>query len=99
MSSGSGNRQTLSANGDTDARTYIGPVRVVFSGTFGGGTAKVQARDPSGAVVDVVNGSFSAVADKIFDFPAGESNVLSVNLAGSTSPAFVAWLQGKSINA
>lgn len=95
MAQGSGNKQTLTADGDTDVKQFVGPVRVVISGGFGGGTAKVQAIDPGGIAVDVVDGSFTAAADKLFDFPANSLNIVSVNLAGSTAPVLAVWLQGK----
>lgn len=93
-SSGSGDRQTLAANGTTTVKLYNGPVRLSLSGTFGAGTAVLQALDPSGAAVDVVNGSFTAVTDTFFDFPTGAGNLLQVDLTGSTTPALVIWLQG-----
>lgn len=92
---GSGNKQSLTADGDTVVTEYVGPVRVVLSGGFGGGTAKLQVRDPDGLAVDVVNGSFTEAADKVFDFPADSLNILSVNLAGSTTPTLDAWIQGR----
>ena len=91
----SGDRQTLSANGTTVFKKYRGPVALSLTGAFGSGTAKIQKKDPSDAIVDIANGSFSAVTDTIFDFPQGEVNDLAVNLAGSTGPALVVVLQGK----
>lgn len=95
---GSGNRQTLSANGQTTERLYVGPVRISLTGTFGGGTAKVQAKDPNGIFVDIADGSFTAVADKVVDFPATSLNILRVDISGSTTPALVIWIQGKSLS-
>lgn len=97
MATGQGNKQTLSEDGDTDETQFIGSVRVVLSGTFGGGTAVLRAKDPLGVVTDVVNGSFTAVTDTIFDFPAGSVNVLTVNLSGATTPTLGVWLQGKEL--
>jgi len=94
-SSGSGNRQTLTADGQTTEKSFIGPVRMSLSGTFGGGTAVLRARDPSGAFVNVEGGSFTAAKDQLFDFPVGQGNILDVDLSGSTTPALVVWLQGK----
>ena len=93
--SSSGDRQELSANGTTTFNKYRGPVSLSLSGTFGGGTAKLQRKDPSDAIVDVQGGSFTVVTDTIFDFPQGEVNDLAVNLAGSTGPALVIVTQGK----
>lgn len=94
----SGNRQTLTADGNTAARVYVGPVKLSITGSFGGGTAKLQVRDPSGALVDIANGGFTSATDTIFDFPDNSSNVLSVNVAGSTTPALAIWIQGRSMS-
>ena len=92
---GSGDRQVLTADDTTTFNKYRGPVCLSLSGTFGGGTAKLQRKDPSDAIVDVQGGSFTAVTDTIYDFPQGEINDLAVNLAGSTGPALVTVIQGK----
>ncbi len=97
MATGQGNKQTLTADDDTDETQFVGPVRLVLSGTFGGGTAVLRAKDPLGVVTDVVNGSFTAVTDTIFDFPEGSVNVLTVNLSGSTAPSLGVWLQGRQL--
>ena len=91
---GSGDRQTLIADGTTTFRRFIGPVRLSLTNDFGTGTAKLQNKDPSDATVDVANGSFTAVTDTIFDFPVDEINEIAVNLAGSTAPDLDIWLQG-----
>lgn len=94
---GTGNRQTLTADGTTDIKTFVGPVRLSLTGTFGGGTAKLQVRDPGGTFVDVANGSFTAATDTLFDFPEQSSNDLQIDLSGSTTPALVIWIQGKQV--
>ncbi len=91
------NRQVLTADGDTDTKQFVGPVRLSLTGTFGGGTAKLQAKDLSAAFIDIANGSFTAATDTIFDFPEGSRNFLKVNIAGSTTPALVVWLQGNQV--
>ena len=48
----SGDRQALAADGNTTYVKTVGPVRVSISGDLGGGTAKVQAKDPAGNAVD-----------------------------------------------
>lgn len=93
--SSSGERQTLGVDGQTPERGTVGSVRLSLTGTFGGGTAKLQAKDPSGTFVDVDGGSFTAVTDTIFDFPANVQNQLRVDLSGSTAPALVIWLQSE----
>lgn len=89
-----GDRQTLSADGQTTPRNFVGPVRVSLTGTFGGGTFKIQAEDPSGAFVDVALTSRTAADDFIIDFPAGSENKIRGDLSGSTTPALVVWNQG-----
>lgn len=89
----SGERLTLSADGNSTEYGTVGPVRMSLSGSFGGGTAKLQAKDPSGAWVDVAGGSFTIAADQLFDFPEHTQNQLRVNMAGSTTPTLVIWIQ------
>jgi len=92
MGSG-GDRQTLVADGNSVARGVVGPVRLSLTGTFGGGTAQLQAMDPSGAWIAVANGAFIAVTDTVFDFPENVQNQLRINMSGSTTPALVIWIQ------
>lgn len=94
---GTGNRQTLTANGTTTNKTFQGPVVLSISGGFGGGTATLQRIDPSGAAVSVSNGAFTSATDTIFDFPIGASNDLQVVVTGSTTPTFVIWIQGEQL--
>ena len=92
----SGDIETLSANGQTAVTVTIGPARLSLTGTFGSGTAKLQAKDPGGNWIDVANGSFTAVTDTIFDFPARSETDLRVDLSGSTNPTLVVWIQGNA---
>ena len=94
---GTGNKQTLAADGQTDVKIFVGPVRLSLTGDFGTGTAKLQSKDPSGAFVDIANGLFNAVTDTVFDFPIGASNELRVDLAGATAPALVVWIPGQQL--
>ena len=89
-----GDKQTLSADGKTTARNYVGPVRVHLSGDFGGGTFKMEAEDPSGALVDVSGTSRTAADDFLIDFPPGAQNKINGDLSGSTTPSLVVWNQG-----
>ena len=89
----SGNRQTLSADGQTTDRQYVGPVRVSLSGDFGGGTAKVEVKDPSDNWIDVAGTSKTSAADFVIDFAEDALNDLRVDLSGATSPALVVWMQ------
>ena len=90
----SGDRQTLSDNGQTTPRTYVGPVRVSCTGTFGGGTLKIQAEDPTAVFVDVDGTVKTAIGDFVIDFPPGAENRLQADLSGATGPALVIWIQG-----
>jgi len=99
-----GDRQTLSADGTTTFKKFIGPVRWSLTGSFGGGTAKLQARDPSstassGVVVDIAEASATAAVDKVIDFPQGAVNWLATNIASSTTPSLVVWTQDADPNA
>ena len=95
--SSSGDRQVLTANGTTTFRKFIGPVRLSLTDDFGGGTAKLQTKDPSDATIDVDGGAFTALTDTRFDYADDAINELAVNLAGSTSPDLKVWIQGKRI--
>jgi hypothetical protein len=89
--------KTLDADGQTEWVTVHGPVRLSLTGTFGSGTAKLQARTPEyNTAVDVKNGSFTAVTDTLFDFPAKSETDVRVDLSGSTSPLLVVWIQGNA---
>ncbi len=89
----SGNRQTLTADGQTTYVKVVGPVRISITGDFGTGTAKVQVKDPSDAAVDVANASYTAAADLYLEFPPKAINEIRVDLSGSVNPALVVWVQ------
>ena len=91
----SGDRQTLAANGQTTDVGTVGAVRLSLTGSFGGGTAQLQAKDPSGSFVNVAGGSFTAVTDFVFEFPANVQNQLRVDLSGATAPSLVVWIQSE----
>ncbi len=92
----SGKSQTLAADGNTDWVEIVGPAWVSISNNFGTGTAKIQFKDTGGTAVDVTDGSFTTVADKVVDFPAFATNQLRVNLASSSSPDLDIVIQGTS---
>lgn len=81
-----GYKQTLTADDQTEWRKYIGPVVLTITGTFGGGTAKLQFKDVDDVVVDVPGASFTAVTATLYDYSVFRSNELRVDLSGSTSP-------------
>lgn len=95
--SSSGDRQVLTADSTTTFRKFIGPVRLSLTGTFGGGTAKLQTKDPSDAVIDVDGGSFTALTDTRFDYADDAINELAVNLAGAGGPSLKVWIQGRRL--
>lgn len=97
MSVSTGDRQVLSANGNTDPIKYVGPIRVSLKGDFGSGTATLQDKGPDNVFDGVTNGVFTAEADKLIDYPIAEVNEVQVDLTGSTSPALVVWIQGKRL--
>ena len=92
-----GDVTTLSADGNSPFRTFKGPVRLSLTGDFGTGTAKLQANDPGGNVVDIAGGSFTAATDTLYDFPEGAKTELRVNLASSSAPDLLVWLQGTKV--
>ena len=85
----SGQRLTLAADGQTSAVTTTGPVHVSLTGTFGGGTAKLQVQDPADNWIDVAGTSKTAVDDYTISFPAGSKSVVRIDISGSTTPALV----------
>lgn len=93
----SGDVQPLTADGNTDNVAVVGPFRVVVTGGFGGGAAKVQTIDPNGAEIDLPNGDFPAAGDKLFPVPDDALNVISVNATGTTTPTLSVWIQGKRL--
>ena len=90
----SGDRQAITADGQTTGVDHYGPVRLSITGGFGGGTVKLQALDPSNAWVDIAGASFTAVTDTLYDFPAASKTTLRVDVNGSTTPTLVIWIQG-----
>ena len=92
----SGEQQTLNADGPSVTVATLGPLHLSLTGDFGSGTAKLQSKGPNGSWIDVANGSFTAVTDTIFDFPARSETDVRVDLSGATAPALVVWLQGNA---
>ena len=84
----SANRQTLTANGTTTFKRFVGPVVVSLTVVLLGGTAKVQRMDASGATVDVAGTVYPVVGDFVLDYPQNSVNIFAVNLSGAsqTSP-------------
>lgn len=93
MKKASTNRQTLSADGTTIFFKYLGPVVVTITGTFDGGTAKIQRKNNAGATVDVVGAAYTTDAEKRLDYAQSATNWLAINLAGATTPSLVIEIQ------
>lgn len=91
----SGSREVLSANGNTTQLAIIGSIHVALSGTFGGGTAKLQVQDPAGNWVDVAGASWTAVVDTLISYPVGSRQEARINLAGATAPSLVVVMKGE----
>jgi len=87
---------TLTANGTTAAVIFKGNVfvgTVYVSGTFGGGTVKLQAKDENDVWHDV--GTEVTFTDNgIGNFSLAGFPVLRFNLSGATSPSVFVQLDG-----
>ena len=92
-----GDRQVLSSNTNTNGVKYVGRIRVSLKGNFGGGTATIEDKGPDNLFDGVTNGVFTAEADKLIDYPIAEINEVRVDLAGSSGPSLVVWIQGKRL--
>lgn len=98
MPQGNGYTETLGANGSTTEKLFIGPIYIQITGTFGAGTAQLQARDPSGNLVDLDAATgLTADGSYFLNLPVGALNYLSVALTGATSPSVIVWIQGKRL--
>lgn len=93
--SATGDVQAMTGDGQTAERGTVGCVRLSITGGFGGGTAKLQAKNPLGAWVDVAGGSFTVATDTLFEFPPNVQNQLRVDVNGSTTPTISVWIQSE----
>jgi len=91
---GNGNKQTLSANGQTAWTRWRGPISISLKGNFGGGSAQIQVRDPNEVAENVTNAAFTAAADHLLDYPEQAINEVRVDLAAATGPSLRVWVQG-----
>lgn len=91
---GNGNKQTLSANGATAWTKWLGPISFSLKGTFGGGSAQIQVKDPDDTIQNVADGAFTAAADHLLDYPPQAQNEVRIDLSGATGPALQVWIQG-----
>tara|TARA_R110000782_G_scaffold44489_2_gene99528 strand:- start:174 stop:449 length:276 start_codon:yes stop_codon:yes gene_type:complete len=82
---------TLTANGNAVTKKIRNTAAVTISGTYGGGTAKIQVcNTESGTYIDVDNGDFTSGSNaKIVNW----AGFVRVNLAGSTTPSLLVTLE------
>ena len=85
--------QTLAVDGNSNSISTADKVHCHVSGTFGGGTAKVQFKDEGGTWRDIAGAAYTSAADELIELGSSQYD-LRVNLAGSTSPALVVILRG-----
>ena len=86
---------TLSANGDTEEVLVHGACHFHVSGTFGGGTCKLQVEDNNGVFQDIANASHTVAADQIVRFPQRARSVVKANLSGATTPSVTVMIRGE----
>ena len=84
---------TLTADGQTPTFRATGTVHISLTGSFGGGTAKLQARTPRGSWVDIAEASFTYAVNKLCDFPGGAETDIRIDLSSATAPSLVVWFQ------
>ena len=82
--------QTLVADGSTTWAKTSGPCWVSLSGGFGGGTATIERKNSAGAAVAISGETHTVIADRVIDFPYGNSNEIRVTIASSTTPTLAA---------
>jgi len=90
----SGNKQTLSANGQSAWTRWQGPISISLKGNFGGGSAQLQVRVPDDIAENVANAAFTVAADHLLDYPEQAVNEVRVDLSGATGPSLRIWVQG-----
>ena len=88
--------EILSADGSTVWAKTVGPVWVSLTSSFGTGTAKIQRKNAAGTAVDIAGESYTAVADRLLDFPPESTNEIRVNIASSTTPTLAVSIQWSS---
>lgn len=76
------NSLNITANGTTQGVTAIGPIVLILTGTFDSATIQLQVRPPGGSYINVTDGSFTAAAAKVFNFPANTKNDYRVSVSG-----------------
>lgn len=91
---------TLTADGQTETVWVDGPVSVIASGTWGGGTLTVQMLGRDGNWItlnDDVAMTSDATGQRLYDIDAG--HVFRASLSGSTSPDLTVSFFGKDVKA
>lgn len=76
----------ITADGDYDLDMPSNRADIIVTGTFGGGTLKLQAINPvDDAVADVADASWTAAATVVYN--GANQNKIRFNLAGATTPS------------
>lgn len=83
--------KTLTADGNAVLKKIRNTASITISGTYGGGTAKIQVcNTEDGTFMDVDNGDFTSGSNaKIVNW----SGYVRVNLSGSTTPSLLVTLE------
>lgn len=89
-----GNEQTLSADGETTEVNVIGTARISATGSFGGGTLKVQEKRQDNTWKDIAGASFTDAFHKVLAFPSGSQTILRFSLSGASNPDIDTVIQG-----
>lgn len=80
---------TFTEDGQSQSFWNVGPLHMKPDGDFGGGTLKLQVRDPNDSKwMDVVGMSVTdATKESIADYPEKARQLFRFDLGGSTNPA------------
>ena len=89
-----GTNGTLTAVGDTSEFQVSGGLHVHVSGTFGGGSIKLQAKGPDTLWHDIADAVWTAAADQAVFFPDKSVTQVRLSLTGGAGHALYWWLQG-----
>ena len=79
---------TFTADGNSpEYRVHGGELHVHASGTFGGGTVKIQFMADNGVYKDVAGAAWTTAADELIDFGTNQSYTVRAVLTGATGPS------------
>jgi hypothetical protein len=69
------------------ARIHGGELHVHASGTFGGGTVKIQFQADNGLWYDIAGAAWTTAADELIDLGNQQSYTVRAVLTGATTPS------------